>query len=85
MVKATSGDVIATRSVTVTVTNVDEDGSVTLSPSAQPTVGDPLTAALTDLDGGVPTRHVAVGQVHIRQPAPGIPTFRAPRRSLHAR
>ena len=38
--------------VTITVTNVDEDGSVTLSPG-QPQVDTPLTATLTDPDGAV--------------------------------
>ena len=42
----------ATITVTVTVTNVDEDGAVTL-PAAQPQVGTELTATLTDPDGGV--------------------------------
>ena len=36
--------------VTVTITNVEEDGIVTLS-SVQPRIGVPLTATLTDLDG----------------------------------
>ena len=36
--------------VTVTITNVEEDGTVTLS-SVQPRIGVPLTATLTDLDG----------------------------------
>ena len=52
-VKATSGNISATRSVTVTVTNVNEDGSVSLSPSGQPRVGTALTASVTDLDGSV--------------------------------
>ncbi len=38
--------------VTVKVTNVDEDGTVTLS-ALQPRVGVALTASLTDPDGGV--------------------------------
>ncbi len=38
--------------VTISVTNVDEAGTVTLS-STQPKVGIELTAALTDPDGGV--------------------------------
>ena len=41
-----------TMDVTVTVTNVDEDGTVTLS-TVQPRVGVPLTATLTDIDGAV--------------------------------
>ena len=52
-VKATSGNISATRSVTVTVTNVNEDGSVSISPSGQPRVGTALTASVTDLDGSV--------------------------------
>ena len=36
----------------ITVTNLEEDGTVTLS-SVQPKVGVPLTASVTDLDGGV--------------------------------
>ena len=39
----------AMRAVTVTVTNVDEDGTVTLS-STTPSVGTEITAILTDLD-----------------------------------
>ncbi len=42
----------AERTVVVTVTNVEEDGTVTLT-SLQPKVGIPLTASVTDLDGGV--------------------------------
>ena len=42
----------AMRAVTVTVTNMDEGGTVTLSPTA-PAVGTALTASVTDLDGGV--------------------------------
>ena len=41
-----------TISMTINVTNVDEDGAVTLSPE-QPKIGTELTAALTDADGGV--------------------------------
>ena len=52
-VKAASGNITATRSVTVVVTNVDEDGSASISPSGQPTVGEALTASVTDADGGV--------------------------------
>ena len=40
------------REVFVTVTNVDERGSIALT-SVQPQVGTPLTATLTDPDGGV--------------------------------
>ena len=42
----------ATRAVTIMVTNVKEDGTVTLS-QQQPQVGVPLTASVTDLDGAV--------------------------------
>ena len=49
-VKATSGNISATRSVTVVVTNVNEDGSVSISPSGQPRVGTALTASVTDED-----------------------------------
>ena len=38
--------------VTVTVTNVEEVGTVTLSP-LQPRIGSPVTASLTDIDGAV--------------------------------
>ena len=38
--------------VTVMVTNLDEDGTLTLS-TLQPRVGTPLTATLTDIDGAV--------------------------------
>ena len=40
------------RDVTVKVTNVEEDGTVTLS-SLQPRIGVPITATLTDSDDGV--------------------------------
>ena len=43
----------AERAVVVTVTNSKEVGMVTLTPSLQPKVGIPLTASVTDLDGGV--------------------------------
>ena len=42
----------AERAVIVTVKNVEEDGTVTLT-SVQPKIGFPLTASVTDLDGGV--------------------------------
>ena len=42
----------AERAVVITVTNVEEDGTVTLS-SVQPKIGFPLTASETDPDGGV--------------------------------
>ena len=41
-----------TKDVKVTVTNVNEDGTVTMS-QRQPRVGVPITASLTDLDGDV--------------------------------
>ena len=41
-----------TRDVEVKVTNVEEDGSVTLS-RVQPRVGIPVTASVTDIDGAV--------------------------------
>ena len=40
----------ASRDVTVRVTNVEEDGTVTLS-SVQPRVGVSITASVTDVDG----------------------------------
>ena len=42
----------AEREVIITVTNVEEDGTVTLS-APQPRVGVPLTASVEDIDGGV--------------------------------
>ena len=52
-VKATdSGSASSTQAVTVTVTNVDEPGTVTLS-DGSPHVGDQLTATLTDPDKGI--------------------------------
>ena len=42
----------ATRAVTIMVTNVDENGTVTLS-AQQPQVGVPITASVDDPDGGV--------------------------------
>ena len=45
-----SADMTDSRNVTVTVTNVDEGGTVTLS-RVQPQVGTSITASLTDLDG----------------------------------
>ena len=51
-VKANDGTYMATRDVTVMVTNVDEDGMVTLS-ETRPAVRTPLTATLTDPDGAV--------------------------------
>ena len=40
------------RDVIITVTNVDEDGTVTLS-AVQPRIGVPITATLTDPDGDI--------------------------------
>ena len=39
--------------VAITVTNVDEDGVVTLAPATAPKVGVEITATLSDPDGGV--------------------------------
>ena len=47
-----AGDDVGTIDVTVTVMNVDEDGSVAISP-LQPQVGTTLTGTLTDLDGQI--------------------------------
>ena len=49
---ANDGTYTAARTVTVTVTNVDEAGTLTLS-SATPAIDVPLTATLEDLDGVV--------------------------------
>ena len=51
-VKAEAGGEMDTQDVTVTVTNVDEDGMVELSTEA-PRVGTEIMATLTDADGGV--------------------------------
>ena len=48
-VQASDGGNIADLDVTITITNVDEDGTVTLSPS-QPVVGTHVNADLTDPD-----------------------------------
>ena len=52
----TDGDgenkMMATRDVIITVTNVEEAGTVKLS-AQQPKAGVTLTASVTDLDGGV--------------------------------
>ena len=45
-------DIRGTKDVEVKVTNVNEDGTVTLS-AVQPRVGVSLTARLTDIDGPV--------------------------------
>ena len=50
---ATDGDALTSRrDVTVTVTNVNEEGVVTLS-AVQPRIGVPITASLTDPDGEI--------------------------------
>ena len=46
----------------ITVTNVDEDGTVTLS-SDRPQTGTALTATLSDLDGTVRRHHVGMGKL----------------------
>ena len=51
-VKADDGTYMDTQDVTVTVTNVDEPGEVTLS-TTEPRAGTELTASVTDPDGGV--------------------------------
>ena len=51
-VVVTDGKLTAMRDVAITITNVDEAGTVTLS-SEQPKIGIPLTAALEDPDGVV--------------------------------
>ena len=51
-VMADDGTNMDTYDVTVTVTNVDEMGTVTLS-AMQPRVGTPIMATLTDLDDGI--------------------------------
>ena len=51
-VEAYDGTYMGTQDVTVTVTNEDEMGEVTLSPT-EPEVGTELTASLADPDGGV--------------------------------
>ena len=51
-VKAEAGGEMAMQEVTVMVTNMEEDGTVTLDP-ARPSVGSEVTATLTDLDGGI--------------------------------
>ena len=50
-VQANAGGEMDTQDVTVTVTNEDDDGTVTLS--VQPVVGIELTASVTDPDGAV--------------------------------
>ena len=52
MVATDGDDQTSRRDVTVTVTNVDEPGMVTLS-AVQPRIGVPITASLTDPDGDI--------------------------------
>ena len=49
-VEASDGSLAGKQAVTISVTNVEETGAVTLS-SVQPATGIPLTAALSDPDG----------------------------------
>ena len=51
-IRASDGTLNADRMVVVKVNNVDEDGTVTISPE-NPTAGTELTATLTDTEGGV--------------------------------
>ena len=51
-VEARAGTLMASEDVTVTVSNVNEAGTVTLS-TMSPAVGSEVTATLTDLDGGI--------------------------------
>ena len=51
-VEANDGTNTAMKAVTINVTNVDEDGTVSLS-TQQPRVGTAITATLTDADGDV--------------------------------
>ena len=51
-VVARAGTLMASQDVTVTVSNVNEAGTVTLS-TMSPAVGSEVTASLTDLDGGI--------------------------------
>ena len=62
-VKGSDGTNEDTEPVTVTVTNVNEAGTVTLMPTSL-VVGSEVTASLTDLDGGRYRDHLAVVQVH---------------------
>ena len=61
----------STQAVTVTVTNVNERGTVTMSPS-RPYVGDQATATLTDPDGGItgPTWSWSTEESAARSPPP---------------
>ena len=49
------------QAVTVEVTNLDEDGSVSMS-TTQPTLGRAVTASVSDPDGGINDRKLAVGE-----------------------
>ena len=81
-VKATSGDLSVSRLVTVTVTNEDEPGNVTISPSGQPRVGEALTAEVTDPRRHSHRRHLAVGKAPQTAPLTGpTPPVLAPRRT----
>ena len=51
-ITGTEGNTTGSRDVAVTVTNVDEDGTVSFD-LTEPSVGTPITASLTDPDGGV--------------------------------
>ena len=53
-VMASMGSFSDSQDVTVNVTNVDEDGTASISPATQPRVGVELTASVTD-DDGTPT------------------------------
>ena len=48
----------ARTTITINVTNVAEEGSITLSPDASPEVGTAITAMLSDPDGRV--RNVSI-------------------------
>ena len=58
-VEVSDGKLKATRSMTVTVTDVEEEGEVELSTVA-PRVAVELTASLEDSDGGVTGCHMEV-------------------------
>ena len=64
------------RHVTVEVTNVDEDGTLTLS-NRQPVDGVELTAELTDIDGATSDPDLEVGKVH--EPDVGLDRHRRSR------
>ena len=52
-VKAMVGGEMAMQDVTISVTDVDDDGKVEITPTTQPMPGTVLTATLSDDDGGV--------------------------------